>query len=73
MIFFSSAVLNPQDFISELASLIPKPRVNLTLQEGNKTAEGKRRAMTSFCSCKTGIYAIHGKNLGSTVEKGVQY
>jgi len=63
-------IFEPLDFISKLASLVPKPRVNLTrfhgvfapnskhrtlvtptrrgksLQEGNKTPEEKRRAMT---------------------------
>ncbi len=88
-------IFEPLDFISKLASLVPKPKVNLTrfhgvfapnskhrtlvtptrraksLQEENKTPREKRRAMTGFCSCKTGIYAIHVKNLGSAIKKSV--
>ncbi len=90
-------IIEPLDFISKLASLVPKPRVNLTrfhgvfapnskhrslvtparrgksLQKENKMPVEKRRTMTGFCSCKTDIYAIHGKNLGSTVETRVQH
>jgi len=29
-------------------------------------------AMTGFCSCKTGIHAIHGNNLGAAAEAGFQ-
>ena len=29
-------------------------------------------AMTDFCSCKTGIHAIHGNNLGAAAEAGFQ-
>jgi hypothetical protein len=28
----------------------------------------RHAAMTGFCSCKTGIHAIHGNNLGATAE-----
>ena len=34
---------------------------------------GWRVAMTDFCSCKTGIHAIHGNNLGAMIEAGIQH
>jgi len=50
--------------------------------EGNKpkVADGQEEqtpvrrlaAMTGFCSCKTGIHAIHGNNLGAAAEAGFQ-
>ncbi len=43
-------------------------------QENSKTDDctpAKRHAaMTGVCSCKTGIHAIHGNNLGTTLETG---
>ncbi len=91
-------IFDPLDFIAKLASLVPKPRVNLTRFHGvfapnskhriqvtparrgkgkqkvsghGKTPDERRTAMTGFCSCKTGIHAIHGNNLGTTLEKGI--
>jgi hypothetical protein len=32
--------------------------------EDEKTPVQRHAAMTGFCSCKTGIHAIHGNNLG---------
>ncbi len=29
--------------------------------------------MTGFCSCKTGIHAIHGNNLGAAPQASLQY
>jgi hypothetical protein len=93
-------IFDPLDFIAKLASLVPKPKVNLTRFHGvfapnskhriavtparrgkggrkaigqDKTPEERRTAMTGFCSCKTGIHAIHGNNLGTTIEKGIQH
>ena len=93
-------IFDPLDFIAKLASLVPKPKVNLTRFHGvfapnskhrtevtparsgkgrrkaigqDKTPEESRSAMTGFCSCKTGIPSIHGHNLGTTIEKGIQY
>jgi hypothetical protein len=41
-------------------------------EEGQCQSPAERRAsMTGFCSCKTGIHAIHGNNLGSAIEAGV--
>ena len=38
-------------------------------EEGQEKAPAERRvAMAGFCSCKTGIHAIHGKNLGAAPE-----
>ena len=31
----------------------------------------RHAAMTGFCSCKTGIHAIHGNNLGTTPQPRV--
>ena len=31
------------------------------------------RPWPGFCSCKTGIHAIHGNNLGTALETGVQH
>jgi len=86
-------IFEPLDFISKLASLVPKPKVNLTRFHGvfapnskhrvkvtpakrgkdkrkgspkeDKTPDERRSAMTGFCSCKTGIHAIPGNNLGA--------
>ena len=93
-------IFDPLDFIAKLASLVPKPKVNLTRFHGvfapnskhrtevtparsgkgrrkaigqDKTPEESRSAMTGFCSCKTGIPSIHGHNLGTTIEKGIQF
>jgi hypothetical protein len=41
--------------------------------QDEKTAAQPHVAMTGFCSCKTGIHAIHGNNLGTETETGVQY
>jgi hypothetical protein len=32
-----------------------------------------RASMTGFCSCKTGIHAIHGNNLDTAPEARIQY
>jgi hypothetical protein len=42
------------------------------LAEGRdeKTPVQRYVAMTGFCSCKTGIHAIHGNNLGAAAEAG---
>ena len=37
------------------------------------TPAERRAAMTGFCSCKTGIHAIHGNNLGAALEGCVQH
>jgi hypothetical protein len=39
----------------------------------NQTPAERRASMTGFCSCKTGIHAIHGNNLGTEVEAGFRY
>ncbi len=36
-----------------------------------QTPAERRASMTGFCSCKTGIHAIHGNNLGAASETGV--
>jgi hypothetical protein len=41
-------------------------------QDENTPAQ-RHVAMTGFCSCNTGIHAIHGNNLGPEIETGVQY
>jgi hypothetical protein len=41
--------------------------------QDEKTPVQSHLAMTGFCSCKTGIHAIHGNNLGSDTETGVQH
>jgi len=38
----------------------------------NQTPAQRRVAMAGFCSCKTGIHAIHGNNLGATPQAGIQ-
>jgi len=35
------------------------------------TPAARRAAMTGFCSCKTGIHAIHGNNLGAAPQARV--
>ncbi len=43
-------------------------------EEGQSSSPAARRAaMTGFCSCKTGIHAIHGNNLGTAAQTGLQY
>jgi hypothetical protein len=37
------------------------------------TPAERRAAMAGFCSCKTGIHAIHGNNLGTAPEAGLQH
>ena len=96
-------IFEPLDFIARLASLVPKPRVNLTRFHGvfapnshhrvtitpAKRGKGARQqattesddrspmerhiAMAGFCSCKTGIHAIHGNNLGTKAQAGVRH
>jgi hypothetical protein len=41
--------------------------------EADQTPAEKRASMTGFCSCKTGIHAIPGNNLGKTIEARLQY
>ena len=36
----------------------------------DQTPAEKRASMTGFCSCKTGIHAIPGNNVGKAVEAG---
>jgi len=95
-------IFEPLDFISRLASLIPKPRVNLTRFHGvfapnsksrakitparrgkrkracfedgtDQTPAEKRASKAGFCSCKTGIHAIPGNNLGKAIEACLRY
>ena len=96
-------LFEPLDFISRLAALVPKPRVNLTRFHGvfaphskyrarvtparrgkgrkirtpeetpEQTPAERRVSMTGFCSCKTGIHAIPGNNLGKAIEASIQY
>jgi len=40
-------------------------------EEQEKTPAERRAAMAGFCSCKTGIHAIHGNNLVATSETGI--
>jgi len=91
-----SEVVNKHTY--SLATLVPKPGVNLTRFHGVFAPNSKHRAlvtpakrgkgnkpkaedgqeeqmpvqrhaaMTGFCSCKTGIHAIHGNNLGAAAE-----
>jgi hypothetical protein len=45
-----------------------------TPEENQDQTNAERRAsMTGFCSCKTGIHAIPGNNLGAKAEAGIQY
>ena len=39
----------------------------------SRTPAARHAAMTGFCSCKTGIHAIHGNNLGATIEARFQH
>ena len=48
-----------------------KPGVSDKEQE--KTPAQRRAAMAGFCSCKTGIHAIHGNNLGAAPEAHVRH
>jgi len=41
--------------------------------EADQTPAEKRASMTGFCSCKTGIHAIPGNNLGKAIEACVQF
>ena len=36
-----------------------------------QTPAERRVSMTGFCSCKTGIHAIRGNNLGKAIETGI--
>jgi hypothetical protein len=45
----------------------------LAADQDEKTLAQPHVAMTGFCSCKTGIHAIHGNNMGSETETGVQH
>jgi len=36
--------------------------------EADQSPAEKRASMTGFCSCKTGILAIHGNNMGKAIE-----
>jgi hypothetical protein len=38
-----------------------------------RTPAERRASMTGFCSCKTGIHAIPGINLGTTAQASLQY
>jgi hypothetical protein len=40
---------------------------------GDRSFAERHMAMTGFCSCKIGIHVIHGNNLCSATETGVQY
>jgi hypothetical protein len=42
-----------------------KPR---PADEADQTPAEKRASMAGFCSCKTGIHAFHGNNLGQAIE-----
>ena len=42
-------------------------------QPEHSTPAERRAAMTGFCSCKTGIHAFHGNNLGAAFETGIQH
>ena len=37
-----------------------------------QTPAERRASMTGFCSCKTGIHAIPGNNLGTMIDTGIQ-
>ena len=39
----------------------------------DKSPAERHRAMTGFCSCKTGIHAIRGNNLDATTQASLQY
>ena len=39
----------------------------------DQTPAEQRASMTGFCSCKTGIHAIPGNNLGKEIEASIQY
>jgi len=39
--------------------------------ESDQTSAEKRASMTGFCSCKTGIHAIPGNNLGTEIKASV--
>jgi len=40
-------------------------------EEEEYTPAERRAVMAGFCSCKTGIHAIHGNNLSATSETGI--
>ena len=46
---------------------------NLAADQDEKTPAQRHVAMIGFCSCKTGIHAIHGNNMGSETETGIQH
>ena len=48
-----------------------KPKASDEDQE--KTPAERSASMAGFCPCKTGIHAIHGNNMGTTPEAGVQH
>ncbi len=50
-----------------------KPKAMETEQADDQTPAERRAAMTGFCSCKTGIHAIHGNNLGATPQACIQH
>ena len=39
--------------------------------EADQTPAEERASMTGFCSCKTGIHAIPGNNLGTEIKASV--
>ena len=45
----------------------------LAAAQDEKTPAPRHVAIAGFCSCKTGIHAIHGNNQGSETETGVQH
>jgi hypothetical protein len=44
-----------------------------TADQADQTPAEKRASMTGFCSCKTGIHALPGNNLGKAIETRLQY
>jgi Putative transposase len=45
-----------------------KRRTRQPADEIDQTPAEKRASMAGFCSCKAGIHAIHGNNLGKAIE-----
>ena len=44
-----------------------KRKKSHSADEADQTPAEKRASMTGFCSCKTGIHAIHRNNLGKAI------
>jgi hypothetical protein len=50
-----------------------KNKQQAATDQDERTPAERHAAMTGFCSCKTGIHAIHGNNLDAAIEAGIQH